>query len=60
MACRILVPPPGIEPMPLAVEALSPNHWTARNSQIKAIFSRSLNIRLKILVLNSNLSKSLS
>ena len=40
VACRILAPPPGIEPMPSAVEALSPNHWTSRNSQIilKAIF----------------------
>ena len=30
MSCRILVPPPGIEPVPPAVEVLSPNHWTAR------------------------------
>ena len=31
MACGIFVPPPpGIEPMPLALEAWSPNHWTAR------------------------------
>ena len=30
MACRILVPQPGIEPMPPAVEAQSPNCWTAR------------------------------
>ena len=29
-ACGILVPPPGIEPGPLAVEVLSPNHWTAK------------------------------
>ena len=29
-ACRILVPPPGIEPGPLAVKVLHPNHWTAR------------------------------
>ena len=27
---RILVPRTGIEPMPLAVEAWSLNHWTAR------------------------------
>ena len=26
----ILVPRPGIEPVPPAVEAWSPNHWTAR------------------------------
>ena len=29
-ACGILVPGPGIEPMPPAVEAQSPNHWEAR------------------------------
>ena len=29
-ACRILVPQPGIEPVPPAVEAQRPNHWTTR------------------------------
>ena len=29
-ACGILVPKPGIEPAPPAVEAWSLNHWTAR------------------------------
>ena len=29
-ACGILIPWPGIEPRPPAVEARSPNHWTAR------------------------------
>ena len=29
-ACKILVPRPGIEPVSPAVEAQSPNHWTAR------------------------------
>ena len=29
-ASGILVPQPGIEPMPPAVEAQSPDHWTAR------------------------------
>ena len=29
-ACGILVPQPGIEPGPPAVELWSPNHWTAR------------------------------
>ena len=33
-ACRILVPQPGIEPGPPAVQVQSPNHWTARESQI--------------------------
>ena len=28
MACRILVPQPGMEPMPPALEAWSLNHWT--------------------------------
>ena len=30
MACGILVPRPGFKPGPPAVEAWSPNHWTAR------------------------------
>ena len=30
VACRILFPPPGIEPGPLTVKALRPDHWTAR------------------------------
>ena len=29
-ACRILVPPPGIDPGPPAVKAQNPNHWTTR------------------------------
>ena len=27
---RVLVPQPGIEPVSLAVEAQSPNHWTTK------------------------------
>ena len=30
VACRILVPQPGIEPRPPAVEVQGPNHWTTR------------------------------
>ena len=30
VACGILIPQPGIEPMPSAVKAWSPNHWTSR------------------------------
>ena len=30
LACGILVPPPGIEPVPSAVEAQTPNHWPSR------------------------------
>ena len=33
-ACGILAPQPGIEPMPPAVEAWSPNHWTAGEVQV--------------------------
>ena len=31
-ACGILVTRPGIEPMPLALEAQSLNHWTAKGN----------------------------
>ena len=30
MACSILVPQPGIKPVPPALEAQSLNHWTTR------------------------------
>ena len=33
-ACGILVPQPGVKPRPPAVKTLSPNPWTARNSQV--------------------------
>ena len=33
-ACKILVPQPGIELVPLALEAQSLNHWTAEKSKI--------------------------
>ena len=29
-ACRVLVPQPGTEPVPPALEAQSPKHWSAR------------------------------
>ena len=38
MACGILVPRPGIKPMPPAVEAWSPNHWTAREFPSTILF----------------------
>ena len=34
-ACEILVPQPGIEPVPPAVEGWSPNLWTAREFSLK-------------------------
>ena len=38
VTCRMLVPRPGIEPMPPAVEAQSPNHWTAREFPLSFYF----------------------
>ena len=35
-ACGILVPQPGIKPVPSAVSAWSPNHWTTREVPITA------------------------
>ena len=37
MAYEILVPWPGIESMPSAMEAWSPNYWTIRDSQFYLI-----------------------
>ena len=37
-ACRILVPQQGIQPVPLAVEAWSLNHWTTREVLICFFF----------------------
>ena len=37
-AYGILVPQPGIEPVPPAVEVRSPNHWTAREFPITFCF----------------------
>ena len=33
-ACGILVPWPGIKPVPTVVEALNPNHWPTREFPI--------------------------
>ena len=43
-ACGILVPRPGIEPVPLAVEAWSLNHWTTREVPAHC-FPRLINLR---------------
>ena len=42
-ACGILVPWPGIEPMPLAVEAWSLTHWTTREVP-SLLFSQPVNV----------------
>ena len=39
VACGILVPWPGIEPGPPAVEVWSPNHWTTREFPIFQLFN---------------------
>ena len=36
-ACGILIPQPGIKPMPSTVKAQSPNHWTARKFPSKLL-----------------------
>ena len=36
----ILAPRPGIEPVPPAVEAWSPNHWTAREVPVVSQLQR--------------------
>ena len=43
MACGILVPQPGIEPMPSAMETQSPNHWTAREF-VRSIFQNKIGL----------------
>ena len=40
-ACRILVPPPGVEPMPPAMDTLSPNQWATREMPSLQFHSRS-------------------
>ena len=40
LARGIVVPRPGIEPMPLAVKARSPNHWTIRESLQHIVYSK--------------------
>ena len=41
-----LVPQPRMEPMPTAVKAWSPNHWTTRGSPCVASFENILNERM--------------
>ena len=44
-ACGILVPQPGIEPTPPAVEAQSLNHWTAKEVPRTFFFLAALGLR---------------
>lgn len=52
MARGMLVPQPGMEPTPPAMEVKSPNHWTAR----KALKTYILNERMMLLNINVSLS----
>ena len=46
MTLRILVPQPGMEPLPPAVETRNLNHWTAREVPIFLIISQHLALGL--------------
>ena len=48
MACGILVPLPGIKPIPPAVEAQSPNHWTAREVPQRTLFHGEMATELRL------------
>ena len=50
--CGILIPWPGIEPMPSAVKVQNPNHWTAREFPILTILYNSV-ILIAFIMLNS-------
>ena len=47
-ACRTLAPQSGMEPVSLALEAWSLNHWTAREVPAKHIFDKGLAFRTYI------------
>ena len=38
VVCEILVPQPGIKPVPSTVEAQNLNHWTTKGSPLEVIF----------------------
>ena len=46
-ACRIWGPRPGIEPVPPALEAQNPSHWTTREVPIHTHFQRLLGLQLR-------------
>ena len=63
MACGILVPWPGINPVPPAVESWSPNHWTTReflgksfNCEDCSYFPSASLLSLKLKILSNSLS----
>ena len=58
MACEILVSRPGIESMPPAVEARSPNHWTTREVSLECfyILGRTVVMMFFWLMITSNIA----
>ena len=48
LACRILYPWPGIERRPLAVRALSPNHWEFPVIRLKTLFWKFLAMKFTL------------
>ena len=53
MAHGILIPRPGIEPMPPAVEAQGPNHWSSREFLGETLMYKNLKSEKKIFRPNS-------
>ena len=51
-ACGIIIPWPGIEPMPPAMAMQSLNHWTAREVPERAIISAEKSYWLEVFILN--------
>ena len=51
---RILVPRPGIEPLPLAVKVQSPNRWTTREFLALDVLNSSTHLPLSVFLLNQS------
>ena len=49
MACRILIPQPGVDLVPPAVEAWSLNHWTSR--EVPKILQYSMSMFLEVAII---------
>ena len=55
VACGILVPRPGIQPMPLAVEAWGLDHWIAREVPSVHFFLMEKKKSIKMLTMGSEI-----
>ena len=60
VACRLLVPWPGIEPVPLAVVSWSLNHWTVREAPTFTFFNGWIEIKRWIYFCEHDNDKNLS